>query len=87
MIEELENYPGYQEFELTQPIIYILVLVAIWELVWKLIAMWKAGRNNHLAWFIGIAILNTAGILPIVYVLTHRNKEGIKSEETERYST
>ena len=47
----------------------IILLLAIWELVWKGIALWRAGRNNHLAWYICILVLNTAGILPLVYVL------------------
>ena len=51
-----------------------LVVVAIWELVWKAIALWKCGRNNHLIWFIFILILNTAGILPIVYLLFFQGK-------------
>lgn len=49
-----------------------LIILVIWETVWKLIAMWKAGRNNHLAWFICIALINTVGILPIVYILMYR---------------
>ncbi|NLJ81803.1 MAG: hypothetical protein GX330_01585 [Bacteroidales bacterium] len=65
--------------------IYILILLAIWDLVWKLIAMWKAGRNNQLAWYIAIAVLNTVGILPIVYLLINRNKTNIKSKETDAY--
>ncbi len=51
-----------------------LIILVIWETVWKLIAMWKAGRNNHLAWFICIALINTVGILPIVYILMYRKK-------------
>ncbi len=47
----------------------ILVLVAIWDGVWKVIAMWKSARNKQLVWFICIAIFNTAGILPIIYIL------------------
>ncbi len=85
MMEDLQSYPGYQEFNVTQPMIYILVLLAIWDLVWKLIAMWKAGRNNHLAWYIGIAVLNTVGILPIVYILINRNKTNRESKETDAY--
>ncbi|MBI3501609.1 MAG: hypothetical protein HY063_07430 [Bacteroidetes bacterium] len=57
----------------------VIIIVALWEGVWKLIAMWKAGRNNHLAWFICIALINTIGILPIVYILMHRKKS-----ETEK---
>ena len=51
-----------------------LIILFIWETVWKLIAMWKAGRNNHLAWFICIALINTIGILPFIYILMHRKK-------------
>ena len=55
-------------------IIFIVVLM-IWDAVWKLIALWKSARNNHLVWFVLIAIINTVGILPIVYILMHRNKQ------------
>ena len=55
-------------------IIYVVVFSVIWEFVWKLIALWKAGRNNELAWFICIAIFNTAGILPIIYLLLSKKK-------------
>jgi len=45
-----------------------LIPLALWELVWKAIALWKCGRNNQLKWFIAILLLNTVGILPIVYI-------------------
>ena len=53
----------------------IIIILVIWEAIWKLIAMWKAGQNKHLAWFICIALINTAGILPIVYILMFRSKQ------------
>ena len=52
-----------------------IIILAIWDTVWKLIAMWKAAKGNHLAWFICIAIFNTIGILPIIYILMHREKQ------------
>jgi hypothetical protein len=52
--------------------ISVIILVAIWDGVWKLIAMWKSARNNQLAWFICLAIFNTAGILPILYIVLLR---------------
>jgi hypothetical protein len=52
----------------------IIIILVIWDTVWKLIAMWKAARNNHLAWFICIFIFNTIGILPIVYILIQKKK-------------
>ena len=59
----------------------LLIILMIWETVWKLIAMWKAGRNNHLAWFICLAIFNTIGVLPIVYILIHKNKPTVQLDK------
>jgi hypothetical protein len=74
------DFHSLHEFAWLVPIIIIL---SVWEVVWKLIAMWKAGRNNHLAWYICIAIFNTVGILPIIYILMHRNKSAeIQNRET-----
>ena len=50
-------------------LIVVIVLLAIWDGVWKLIALWKSSRHNQLGWFICLAIFNTAGILPILYIL------------------
>jgi len=55
-------------------LIPVICVLALWDCVWKFIGLWKSARNNHLAWFICIAIFNTIGILPIIYILTHRTK-------------
>ena len=52
-----------------------IIVLTIFELVMKLIAMWHAGRKNQLAWFIVIGVINTAGILPIIYLLINRKKK------------
>jgi len=49
-------------------LIGLIVILAIWDCVWKLIALWKSARNDQLAWFVCLAIFNTAGILPILYI-------------------
>ena len=53
----------------------LLIVLLLWETVWKAIAMWKAARNNHLAWYICLLIFNTVGVLPIIYILLKRKKE------------
>jgi hypothetical protein len=55
-------------------LIPVIIIVAIWDTVWKLIAMWRAAQNKHLAWFICIFIFNTIGILPIIYILVYKEK-------------
>ena len=50
-------------------LVTVIILLAIWDGVWKLIALWKSARHDQLAWFICLAIFNTVGILPILYIL------------------
>lgn len=53
----------------------LFFLLIIWSMIWKGIALWKAGRNNQLVWFIALLILNTAGILEIIYLLAFQKKK------------
>lgn len=53
-------------------LIPLIIVLSIWESAWKIIAMWRSARNNDIAWFITIAVINTIGILPIIYLLTHK---------------
>jgi hypothetical protein len=46
-----------------------LIALAVWAGVWKLIALWKAAKHDHLTMFIILAILNTAGIAEIIYII------------------
>ena len=52
----------------------LIIVLSVWSVIWKMIAMWKSARNNDLAWFIVIAIVNTIGILPIIYILLNKKK-------------
>ena len=48
--------------------IWLIVLVLVWTFVWKGIALWNSARKNNLVWFIAILIINTMGILEILYI-------------------
>jgi len=60
--------------------IFVVVVLCIWDGVWKLIALWKSARNNQLAWFICLAIFNTVGILPILYICLFQKKNAAVAE-------
>jgi len=47
----------------------------VWSAVWKGIALWRAGRSNHLGWFVAIFLLNTVGILEIIYLVAFAKKK------------
>ncbi len=54
--------------------LFVLLLI-IWSVAWKGVALWKAARNNDKAWFIVLLVLNTAGILEIFYIFFFSNKK------------
>lgn len=52
----------------------LLAIIIAWSLIWKGIALWKSGRNNQLAWFIVLLVVNTVGVLEIIYLLFFQKK-------------
>lgn len=52
----------------------LIVILVIWDAIWKGIGLWKSARNNQIIWFICILIFNTAGILPIIYIFFFQRK-------------
>ena len=48
--------------------ILVLIIVALWSLFWKGLALWHAGRRGEAGWFVAILLINTLGILEIIYL-------------------
>lgn len=65
-----------------QPVwmISIFCLFMVWDLVWKGLGLWYAGKHQQKAWFIFMLVLNTVGILPIIYLLWFKPKEKAATE-------
>ena len=47
---------------------WVLVLAAVWSIPWKGVALWKSARHSHKWWFIVLLVVNTLGILEIIYI-------------------
>ena len=58
----------------------LLMILAIWDLTWRGISLWKAAGNKSKPWFVALLILNTVGILPIIYIFYFANKKGKTSK-------
>ena len=54
--------------------ITIVIIIGLWDGVWKLIAMWKAAQRKSKWWFIVLSVINSIGILPITYLLITKRK-------------
>jgi len=53
----------------TGTIIAILIFIlAVWSIVWKGFALWISAREDKKFWFVPLLVLNTAGILEIIYI-------------------
>lgn len=52
----------------------VMILLVLWSLVWKGIALWKSSRNNQKYWFVVMLFVNTLGILEIVYITSFQKK-------------
>lgn len=50
-----------------------IIALVVWELAWKGIALWQAGNRHQLGWFVAILVINSVGLLPIVYLLINKN--------------
>jgi hypothetical protein len=56
---------------------YFLIGLGVWELTWKGFALWRAAKNNSKYWFIPLLIINSMGLLPIIYLSIewYKNKD------------
>lgn len=45
----------------------LLVVLVAWSLMWKGLALWRAARREEKTWFVLLLIVNTLGILEIIY--------------------
>lgn len=46
----------------------LLLILGLWTLPWKGVALWKSARQKQKWWFIALLIVNTIGILEILYI-------------------
>lgn len=47
---------------------YAVLALFIWEITWKGIGCWKAARKNDKFWYIALLVINSLGILPMLYI-------------------
>ena len=52
----------------------LLVIVILWTLVWKGMALWKVAREGSKIWFVVLLVVNTIGILDILYLYVFSKK-------------
>lgn len=46
----------------------IFLPFVLWSLFWKGLALWHSAQRGSTWWFVALLVINTAGILEIVYL-------------------
>jgi hypothetical protein len=70
----LKNMPSdFTNFIATHQ--WIFILAALWTIPWKGVALWRAARNQSIAWFVVFLIINTLGVLEIIYIFFFSRKK------------
>ena len=49
-------------------IILLMLVFLVWSFIWKGLALWQSARNGHKGWFVALLLINTLGILEILYI-------------------
>lgn len=59
-----------------EPLLFVLIgLLVLWSSIWKGFALYRAGSLKSVPWFVVLFILNTAGILEILYLFVFSKKK------------
>lgn len=53
---------------------FLLIPLMVWDIVWRGIALWKSAGHKQKGWFIALLIVNSLGILPIIYLAFFQKK-------------
>jgi len=66
--------PLYSPFgpELIAALLPVILLLVLWTVVIKGFALWHAARGGQVAWFVALLVVNTLGILEIIYLIWFR---------------
>ncbi len=59
----------------------LIILVIVWTLVWKGFALWRSAELRQRYWFIAILLINTLGILEIIYLFLVAKKYKVEVVE------
>lgn len=56
------------EFFMTTLGMVVLGVLIAWGVVWKGFALYRAGKQSQPGWFVALFLINTLGILEILYL-------------------
>jgi len=65
----------------------LVLVVVLWTIVLKGYSLWYAARGGQKKWFIALLVINTLGILEIIYLIWFRPKSPSPSDTPVQHSS
>ena len=53
----------------------LLIPLMIFDLVLRGFALWRSARKGQNVWFIALLVVNSLGILPLIYLVLNRDQK------------
>jgi len=64
---------------------WVIIVLALWSIVWKGLALWKAARRGEKYWFVALLVINLVGLLEMLYIFVITpwidSRKGKKAEQ------
>jgi len=57
----------------------LIIIILLWTIPWKGVALWRAARLNHKKWFIALMVINTLAVLEILYIYFFSKRKEVKT--------
>ena len=57
--------------------LWVFIVLLIWSFIWKGFALYRAGANRSPVWFVVLLVVNTVGILDILYLFVWGKKKNV----------
>ena len=65
-------YSDYILSDATTSMLIVYLIIALVVILFKGLALWYSAKHSQKGWFIAVLILNTIGILPLIYLFFFR---------------
>lgn len=66
-----------QFFAQNPELAWVIIILAAWSLAWKGVALWRAARSDDRWWFIALLVVNTIGLLEILYLFVFSKRKSL----------
>jgi hypothetical protein len=63
--------------------LWLVIIIGLWVLPWKGVALWRSAQRKNKWWFIALLIMNTLGLLEILYIFVFSKNKKLEGDKIE----